>query len=112
MRHMIDRLNTKPLVRFIRAFDLHITVSGIPIDPVFAKPVNRTRECVLPGLDPTKPVLLLSAGALGVSPTDFILEQLLLLSHRAQILVVCGRNEELRRRVEHRLAIAETIQIP
>jgi processive 1,2-diacylglycerol beta-glucosyltransferase len=170
MRHMIDRLNTKPLVRFIRAFDPHITVcthfmpagiishliateqlqaqlsivvtdfdfhamwlsrafhryfvaidetkaylqmlgmptdritvSGIPIDPVFAKPVNRTRECVLLGLDPTKPVLLLSAGALGVSPTDFILEQLLLLSHRAQILVVCGRDEELRRRVEQRV---------
>ena len=26
MRHMIDRLNTKPLVRFIREFDPHITV--------------------------------------------------------------------------------------
>ena len=26
MRHMIDRLNTKPLVRFIRGFDPHITV--------------------------------------------------------------------------------------
>jgi processive 1,2-diacylglycerol beta-glucosyltransferase len=49
-----------------------------------------------------KPILLLSAGALGVNPTDFILEQLLLLSHQAQILVVCGRDEELRRRVEQR----------
>jgi len=170
MRHMIDRLNTKPLVRFIRAFDPHITVcthfmpagiishliateqlqaqlsivvtdfdfhamwlsrafhryfvaidetkaylqmlgmptdritvSGIPIDPVFGKPVNRTQECVLLGLDPTKPILLLSAGALGVTPTDFILKQLLLLSHQAQILVVCGRDEELRRRVEQRV---------
>ncbi|MEI6066929.1 MAG: glycosyltransferase [Methylococcaceae bacterium] len=170
MRHMIDRLNTKPLVRFIRAFDPHIivcthfmpagiishliateqlqaqlsivvtdfdfhamwlsrafhryfvaidetkaylemlgmptdriTVSGIPIDPVFGKPIDRTRECVLLGLDPTKPILLLSAGALGVSPTDFILEQLLLLSQQAQLLVVCGRDEELRRRVEQRV---------
>jgi len=170
MRHMIDRLNTKPLVRFIRTFDPHIivcthfmpagiishliateklqaqlsivvtdfdfhamwlsrafhryfvaidetkaylqmlgmptdriTVSGIPIDPVFGKPVNRTRECIQLGLDPTKPILLLSAGALGVSPTDFILEQLLLLSHHAQILVVCGRDEELRQRVEQRV---------
>jgi processive 1,2-diacylglycerol beta-glucosyltransferase len=170
MRHMIDRLNTKPLVRFIRDFDPHIivcthfmpagiishliatkklqaqlsivvtdfdfhamwlsrafhryfvaidetkaylqmlgmptdriTVSGIPIDPVFCNPVNRTQECVQLGLDPTKPILLLSAGALGVSPTEFILEQLLLLSHPVQILVVCGRNEELKRRVEHRV---------
>jgi hypothetical protein len=105
MRHIIDRLNTKPLVRYIRAVDPHITVSGIPIDPVFG-------ECVLPGIDPTKPILLLSADALGVCATDFILEQPLLLSHRAQILVVCGRDEELRRGVEQRLTIAETIQIP
>jgi len=79
---------------------------------VFGKPVNRTRDCVLPGLDPTKPVLLLSAGALGAGPTDIILEQLLLLGHWAQILVVCGRDEELSRRVEQRLAMAETAQIP
>lgn len=26
MGHMIDRLNTRPLVRFIREFDPHITV--------------------------------------------------------------------------------------
>lgn len=170
MRHMIDRLNTKPLVRFIRAFDPHITVcthfmpagiishliatgqlqaqlsivvtdfdfhamwlsrdfhryfvaidetkaylqmlglptdritvSGIPIDPVFSKPIERTQECVLLGLDPAKPILLLSAGALGVSPMDFILEQLLLLNHRVQILVVCGRDGELRRRIEQRV---------
>jgi processive 1,2-diacylglycerol beta-glucosyltransferase len=170
MRHMIDRLNTKPLVRFIRDFDPHIivcthfmpagiishliateqlqaqlsivvtdfdfhamwlsrafhryfvaidetkaylemlgmpkdriTVSGIPIDPVFGKPVIRTQECVLLGLDPSKPILLLSAGAMGISPTDFILEQLLLLRHQAQLLVVCGRNEDLRRRIEQRL---------
>ena len=170
MRHMIDRLNTKPLVRFIRAFDPHITVcthfmpagiishliatkqlqahlsivvtdfdfhamwlsrafhryfvaidetkaylemlgmptdritvSGIPIDPVFCNPVNRVQECTLLGLDPTKPILLLSAGALGVSPTEFILEQLLLLSHPVQILVICGRDEELKRRIEQRV---------
>ncbi len=170
MRHMIDRLNTKPLVRFIRAFDPHITVcthfmpagiishliatgqlqaqlsivvtdfdfhamwlsrafhryfvaidetkaylqmlgmptdritvSGIPIDPAFGNSVDRAQECARLSLDPTKPILLLSAGALGVSPTDFILEQLLPLSHRAQILVVCGRDAELRHRVEHRV---------
>ena len=170
MRHMIDRLNTKPLVRFISDFDPHIIVcthfmpagiishliateqlqtqlsivvtdfdfhamwlsrafhryfvaidetkahlqmlgipsdriivSGIPIDPVFSKPVNRTKECLLLGLDPTKPVLLLSAGALGVSRTDFILEQLMLHINGAQTLVTCDRDEELRRYVEERV---------
>lgn len=170
MRHRIDRLNTKPLVRFIRSFDPHIivcthfmpagiishliateqlkaqlsivvtdfdfhamwlsrafhryfvaidetkaylqmlgiptdriTVSGIPIDPVFSKPIDRNQECVLQGLDPGKPILLLSAGALGIGPTDFILEQLLLLKQQVQILVVCGRDDALKQRLEQRV---------
>lgn len=170
MRHMIDRLNTKPLVRFIQAYNPHIivcthfmpagiishliatgqlqaqlsivvtdfdfhamwlsrafhryfvaidetkaylemlgmptdriTVSGIPIDPVFEQAVDRDKECAKLGFDPAKPILLLSAGALGVSPTDFILEQLLRLGQRAQILVVCGRDEALKRRIELRV---------
>ncbi len=166
MRHMIDRLNTKPLVRFIRDFDpditvcthfmpagiishliatqqlqarlsivvtdldfhamwlsrsFHryfvaidetkahlqmlgipserITVSGIPIDPVFQQPVNRVEERIQRGLNPEKPVLLLSAGALGVGPTEYMVERLLNLDSDAQTIVVCGRNHELQQRI-------------
>jgi processive 1,2-diacylglycerol beta-glucosyltransferase len=166
MRHMIDRLNTKPLVRFIREFDpditvcthfmpagiishliatqqlqarlsivvtdfdfhamwlsrsFHryfvaidetkahlemlgipnerITVSGIPIDPVFQQPVNRVEERLRLGLNPEKPVLLLSAGALGVGPTEYMVERMLNLNSDAQTVVVCGRNDELKQRI-------------
>jgi processive 1,2-diacylglycerol beta-glucosyltransferase len=166
MRHMIDRLNTKPLVRFIREFDPHITVcthympagiishliasqqlqarlsivvtdldfhamwlsrafhryfvaidetrahlemlgipreritvSGIPIDPVFQRPINRTEERLRRGLHPEKPVLLLSAGAFGLEPTEFMVERILNLSSDAQTVVVCGRNDELKQRI-------------
>ena len=166
MRHMIDRLNTKPLVRFIRDFEPHITVcthfmpagiishliatkqlqarlsivvtdfdfhamwlsrsfhryfvaidetkahlemlgipeeritvSGIPIDPVFQQAVNIEEERAKLGLNPDKPVLLLSAGAFGLGPTEFMVERLFNLNHDAQTLVVCGRNEELRQRL-------------
>ena len=166
MRHMIDRLNTKPLVRFIRDFDPHITVcthfmpagiishliatkqlqarlsivvtdfdfhamwlsrsfhryfvaidetkahlemlgipseritvSGIPINPIFLGEVDREEERRRLGLDLGKPVLLLSAGALGAGPTEFMVERLLSLNSDAQTVVVCGRNEELRQRV-------------
>jgi processive 1,2-diacylglycerol beta-glucosyltransferase len=166
MRHMIDRLNTKPLVRFIREFDPHIivcthympagiishliatkqlqahlsivvtdfdfhamwlsrsfhryfvaidetrahlemlgipneriTVSGIPIDPVFQHPINREQERLRLGLDPAKPVLLLSAGAYGVGPTEFMVERMLNLNSDAQTVVICGRNDELKRRI-------------
>ncbi|MFZ4700517.1 MAG: MGDG synthase family glycosyltransferase, partial [Candidatus Methylumidiphilus sp.] len=166
MRHMIDRLNTKPMVRFIRDFDPHITVcthfmpagiishliatkqlqarlsivvtdfdfhamwlsrsfhryfvaieetkahlemlgipeeritvSGIPIDPIFKQPVNRDEERAKLGLNPEMPVLLLSAGAFGLGPTEFMVERLFSLDHDAQTVVVCGRNEELRHRL-------------
>ncbi len=166
MRHMIDRLNTKPLVRFIQDFDPHITVcthfmpagiishliatkklqarlsivvtdfdfhamwlsrsfhhyfvalaetkahlgmlgipeeritvSGIPIDPIFQQAVNREEERLKLGLNPDVPVLLLSAGAFGLGPTEFMVERLFNLKHDAQTLVVCGHNEELRQRL-------------
>ena len=166
MRHMIDRLHTKPLVRFIREFDPHITVcthympagiishlittkqlqarlsivvtdfdfhamwlsrsfhryfvaidetrahlemlgipneritvSGIPIDLVFQQPVNREEERLRLGLNPEKPVLLLSAGAFGVGPTEYMVERMLNLNSDAQTVVVCGRNDELKQRV-------------
>jgi processive 1,2-diacylglycerol beta-glucosyltransferase len=166
MRNMIDRLNTKPLVRFIRKFDPHITVcthympagiishliaakqlqahlsivvtdfdfhamwlsrsfhryfvaidetrahlemlgipneritvSGIPIDPVFQYPVNREKERLRLGLNPEKPVLLLSAGAFGVGPTEFMVERMLNLASDAQTVIICGRNGELKQRI-------------
>ena len=166
MRNMIDRLNTKPLVRFIRKFDPHITVcthympagiishliaakqlqahlsivvtdfdfhamwlsrsfhryfvaidetrahlemlgipneritvSGIPIDPVFQYPVNRKEERLRLGLNPEKPVLLLSAGAFGVGPTEFMVERMLNLASDAQTVIICGRNGELKQRI-------------
>jgi len=166
MRHMLDRLNTKPLVKFIRSFQPHIivcthfmpagiishliaaqrlqahlsivvtdfdfhamwlsrafhryfvaleetrahlemlglpreriTVSGIPIDPVFREPVDRLEVCRELGLDPEPPLLLLSAGALGFGPAEFMFDQLRRLRNPVQIVAVCGRNPELRARL-------------
>ena len=72
-----------------------ITVSGIPIDPVFSEPVDRRKVLAGHGLDPEKTTLLLSAGALGVGPAEFVLQRLLQLRHDVQALVVCGRSEKL-----------------
>lgn len=77
-----------------------ITVSGIPIDPVFAEPVDRAATRLGYGLDPGKTTLLLSAGALGVSPTEIAVGRLMQLRHETQTIVVCGKSEETRMRVE------------
>lgn len=77
-----------------------ITVSGIPIDPIFAEPIDREATRVSYGLDPNKTTLLLSAGALGVSPTEMAVSRLMQLRHETQTIVVCGKNGEMQHRVE------------
>lgn len=77
-----------------------ITVSGIPIDPVFAEPVDRAAVRVALGLQPERTTLLLSAGALGVGPTELIVERLKHLRREAQTIVTCGRSEAVQRRVK------------
>ena len=76
-----------------------ITVSGIPIDPVFAEPIDRAAVRRSYGLHPEKTTLLLSAGALGVGPTELIVERLKQMRHDVQTLVTCGRSEEAQARV-------------
>lgn len=166
MRLMLDRLNTGPLVKFIRRFDPHITVcthfmpagiishlianrlldahlsivvtdldfhamwlsrmfhryfvaieetkahleelglpkeritvSGIPIDPEFAKPIDRINVRSQFGLHPHRPTLLLSAGALGVGIAEIVVDRLKTLCVDTQVLIVCGRSPETRERV-------------
>lgn len=77
-----------------------ITVTGIPIDPVFALQKDGREMREKHGLRPGVPTILLSAGGGGVGPVEKIVESLLGLKSPAQIVALCGRNEELRRRVE------------
>lgn len=76
-----------------------ITISGIPIDPIFSTRVNRARARQRYGLDADKPTLLLSAGALGPGPAEQIVTQLRHLRHDVQTVILCGRAESLRTRV-------------
>jgi processive 1,2-diacylglycerol beta-glucosyltransferase len=50
-------------------------------------------------LHPTRPTLLLSAGALGVGPAESVVKRLKNLRTKAQTVVVCGRSAETRERV-------------
>lgn len=76
-----------------------ITVSGIPIDPVFCEPKERTALREKQGLRNDIPMLLVSAGALGVSSAERIVEVLGKLTTPVQVVVICGKNEKLRQNV-------------
>ncbi|MGB8167629.1 MAG: glycosyltransferase [Chthoniobacteraceae bacterium] len=83
-----------------------ITVSGIPIDPIFAAPLDRRATRLRYGLQPERTTLLLSAGALGVGPTELIVERLKHLRNDVQTIVICGRSEEVMERVKKAVGLA------
>ena len=76
-----------------------VTVSGIPIDPVFAAAKDSRAMRLKHELDEDLFTILVSAGGFGVGPVEHIIQALLGLSQPAQVIVVCGRNEELRGRL-------------
>ena len=76
-----------------------ITVSGIPVDPVFAEPIDRAEMRRSLGLDPDRTTLLFSAGAFGLSPAEFVVSKIMQMRHRVQTIVICGKNEDLQQRV-------------
>jgi len=78
-----------------------LTVSGIPIDPVFAIEKDKREMRRKHGLREEGLVILVSAGGFGVGPIEHLFKSLLELKHEAQAVVVCGRNEELRGRLEN-----------
>ena len=76
-----------------------ITVSGIPIDPVFARRKDKNQMRNKHGLARDRTTILLSAGGFGVGSVDALVGALLPLQHRAQVVAICGRNEELKKRL-------------
>lgn len=77
-----------------------VTVSGIPIDPVFGQPGDKRTLREKHGLDPDTTTLLVSTGGWGKGPIIEIVRELNRLTHPCQVVVICGRNEQLRARLQ------------
>ncbi len=77
-----------------------IFVSGIPIDPIFAETKDKRAMREKFGLNREKLTILVSAGGFGVGNIEHLLQALSELGTPAQILAMCGRNEELKTKLE------------
>jgi processive 1,2-diacylglycerol beta-glucosyltransferase len=77
-----------------------IEVTGIPIDPVFATPVDRAACLARHQIPGDRRIVLQLCGGFGVGPVESILNGLLELEQPLDLIVVCGRNEELRAKLE------------
>jgi processive 1,2-diacylglycerol beta-glucosyltransferase len=77
-----------------------VTVSGIPVDPIFAEQKDKRTMRRKHGLQEDRTTILISAGGFGVGPIEHLVQSLLDLHHPAQIVAVCGRSKELKARLD------------
>jgi processive 1,2-diacylglycerol beta-glucosyltransferase len=73
-----------------------IEVSGIPVVPPFSQPADRAACLAKHELSGDRPVILQLCGGFGVGPVEAIYQRLLELPQGLQLVIVCGRNEELK----------------
>ncbi|MER3455941.1 MAG: UDP-N-acetylglucosamine--LPS N-acetylglucosamine transferase [candidate division GAL15 bacterium] len=80
-----------------------IRVTGIPVDPAFAAPLDRQAVARRLGLDPSRTTVLVMAGAYAMLGGILDVHRVLMnLSRRVQAVFVCGRDEALVERLRHR----------
>jgi len=77
-----------------------VTVSGIPIDPVFIETKEKTAVRLQYGLNPALTTILISAGGFGMGPVEELMQSLVKMHNRVQVIAICGRNKELLKRLD------------
>jgi len=79
-----------------------IQTIGMPIEPVFVHAPLVSREKVLGdlGLDANKPTILISGGWAGGGALNDIYQALLKVKKETQVIILCGNNKTLKRRME------------
>jgi processive 1,2-diacylglycerol beta-glucosyltransferase len=77
-----------------------LRVTGIPIDPLFAVPVDRAAARSALKLDPRSRILLLAAGGYGVGPIEQLVHDLLALQRPWQLVAIAGKSEKTKKRLD------------
>ena len=80
-------------------------VSGMILNPKFydVAPVDRTAERRALGLDPSKPAGLVLFGGMGSDKMEGILKRIDESPLDVQLILICGKNEKLKKRLEARI---------
>jgi processive 1,2-diacylglycerol beta-glucosyltransferase len=79
-----------------------VAVTGIPIHPAFSRPGDRRACLAQRGLAGDRPIVLQLAGGFGVGPVEAIFDGIAAVESPLELVVVAGRNEDLRRRLQER----------
>jgi processive 1,2-diacylglycerol beta-glucosyltransferase len=76
-----------------------IQVTGIPIHPIFSRPQDTAALRAKHAVDDRCPLVLILCGGFGTGPVEALVRNVALEVTGAQIVVIAGRNEALRRRL-------------
>jgi processive 1,2-diacylglycerol beta-glucosyltransferase len=77
-----------------------LSVTGIPVDPVFAASVNQAEARRRLRMDLTAQVVLIAAGGYGLGPVEELVKSLLALQRPWQIVAIAGKSEKLKKWLE------------
>ncbi len=77
-----------------------VSVTGIPIDPVFAIPIDKDEARRRLGLALERKTILVSAGGYALGPVERLVSDLLAVERPWQIVAVAGKSEKTRRRLD------------
>ncbi len=75
-------------------------LTGIPIDPIFNKQIDKIKFLEKHGLDPNLKTVLVMGGGLGIGPSQKSVESLGNLDLPCQLIVVAGFNAQLKQNIE------------
>jgi processive 1,2-diacylglycerol beta-glucosyltransferase len=87
-----------------------LRITGIPIDPLFAKPLERSAARKHLGLAAEATVILVAAGGYGIGPVEQLVKDLLALQRPWQIVAIAGKSEKIRKRLEEVAKAAGKLQ--
>jgi processive 1,2-diacylglycerol beta-glucosyltransferase len=87
-----------------------LRITGIPIDPIFAKPLERAEARKHLGLAAEATTVLVAAGGYGIGPVEQLVKDLLALQRPWQIVAIAGKSEKIRKRLEEVAKAAGKLQ--
>jgi processive 1,2-diacylglycerol beta-glucosyltransferase len=87
-----------------------LRITGIPIDPLFAKRLDRAEARKHLGLAAEATVVLVAAGGYGVGPVEELVKDLLLLQRPWQVVAIAGKSDKIRKRLEEVARTAAKLQ--
>lgn len=96
-RYYVATKDLKNEIEFIGVKSDAIKVTGIPISKQFEQPIDRYHWLTKHKLDPDKKVILMSAGAFGVS-TGFstMISKIDMYAKDTQVVMICGNSKSLK----------------